>query len=122
MGLYSEIDGEIAKAFANELKDAVKDFTAQRISLSNDDWTLNGADVADSLNYGGKGVFTGYLTHEIDNQSIKQHDVKLICLQSQIDKTPLIDDVIDGKKVMNVKQDAAKVSYTIQLRGFDDLG
>ncbi|OAV23634.1 hypothetical protein AO371_1125 [Moraxella catarrhalis] len=41
MGLNAEISTEIAQAFDTDLADAVKDFTAVRVSLSDDDWAIN---------------------------------------------------------------------------------
>lgn len=39
--MRQEITADIANAFNTDLADAVKDFTAKRIILSDDDWAVN---------------------------------------------------------------------------------
>ena len=53
---------------------------------------------------------------EVDNDSIKMNDVKLIVLQSEISKTPHLDDVINGYSAISILSDPADVTFTIQLR------
>lgn len=116
--MKQEITADIANAFDTDLKDAVKDFTAKRIILSDDDWAVNDTQVLSTINYSGRGVFTGFHAHEIDNKTIMQSDVKLICLQSELTDTPQIDDEINEMKIISISHDPAEVSFTIQLRGF----
>ena len=116
--MKQEITQDLKQAFDTDLKDAVKDFTAARVSLSDDDWAVNGASVLSSTNYSGRGVFTSFSAHEIDNQTIMQSDVKLICLQDELTETPQIDDEINEMKIISISHDPAEVSFTIQLRGF----
>lgn len=116
--MKQEITADIANAFDTDLKDAVKDFTAKRIILSDDDWAVNDTQVLSTINYSGRGVFTGFHAHEIDNKTIMQSDVKLICLQSELTDTPEIDDEINEMKIISISHDPAEVSFTIQLRGF----
>lgn len=117
MGLNAEISTEIAQAFNTDLADTVKDFTAKRVILSDDDWAVN-AQVLSTINYSGRGVFTGFYAHEIDNKTIMQSDVKLICLQDELTEIPQIDDEINEMKIISISHDPAEVSFTIQLRGF----
>lgn len=116
--MKQEITADIANAFDTDLKDAVKDFTAKRIILSDDDWAVNDTQVLSTINYSGRGVFTGFHAHEIDNKTIMQSDVKLICLQDELTEIPQIDDEINEMKIISISHDPAEVSFTIQLRGF----
>lgn len=116
--MKQEITADIANAFDTDLKDTVKDFTAKRIILSDDDWAVNDTQVLSTINYSGRGVFTGFSAHEIDNQTIMQSDVKLICLQDELTEIPQIDDEINEMKIISISHDPAEVSFTIQLRGF----
>lgn len=115
--MKQEITQEIKQAFDGDLKDAVKDFTAKRVILSDDDWAVNDTQVLSSTNYSGRGVFTGFYAYEIDNKTIMQQDTKLICLQSELTDTPQMNDSINQMKVMNISQDPAGICYFIQLRG-----
>ena len=119
MGLNAEISTEIAQAFDGDLKDAVKYFTGRRVILSDDDWAVNDTQVLSTINYSGRGVFTGFHAYEIDNKTIMQQDTKLICLQSELIEIPQIDDEINKMKVMNISQDPAGICYFIQLRGIN---
>lgn len=115
--MRQEITDEIKVAFDTDLKDAVKDFIGIRRQISDDDWLMNGEGSTSQIKYGGRGVFTGYHAHEIDGNTILQNDVKLICLQSEIDRTPMLDDIINQMRVMALSADPAGVSWVIQLRG-----
>lgn len=116
--MRQEITADIANAFNTDLADAVKDFTAKRVILSDDDWAVNDTQVLSTINYSGRGVFTGFYAHEIDNKTIMQQDTKLICLQSELTEIPQIDDEINEMKIISISHDPAEVSFTIQLRGF----
>ena len=115
--MRQEITADIANAFNTDLADAVKDFTAKRVILSDDDWAVNDAQVLSTINYSGRGIFTGFHAYEIDNKTIMQQDTKLICLQSELTDRPQINDSINQMKVMNISQDPAGICYSIQLRG-----
>ncbi|OAV28951.1 hypothetical protein [Moraxella catarrhalis] len=115
--MKQEIIQEIAQAFDGDLKDVVKDFTAYRVIPSDDDWAVNDTQVLSTINYSGRGVFTGFHAYEIDNKTIMQQDTKLICLQSELTDMPQINDSINQMKVINISQDPAGICYSIQLRG-----
>ena len=117
MSLNAEITQEMKQAFDGDLKDAVKDFIGRRVILSDEDWAVNDTQVLSTINYSGRGVFTGFYAHEIDNKTIMQQDTKLICLQSELTDTPQMNDSINQMKVMNISQDPAGICYSIQLRG-----
>ncbi|STY99829.1 Uncharacterised protein [Moraxella lacunata] len=112
--MKQEITADIANAFNSDLADAVTDFTATR--QSDDDWAVNDTGTKTHA-YKGRGVFGSYGAYETDGQAIGIHDVKLICLQSEVTGTPMIDDVINGMRVLSIAKDPANISYAIQLRG-----
>lgn len=116
--MKQEITADIANAFDTDLADAVTDFTAIRRVHSANDWAINDNTGKDE-EYKGRGVFGSYNAYEIDGQAIGMHDVKLICLQSEVDEAPMIDDVINDMRVLSIAKDPANVSYTIQLRGLN---
>lgn len=113
--MKQEITQEIKQAFDGDLKDAVKDFTAYR-AMPSDDWAVNDTGTKNHA-YKGRGVFGSYSAYETDGQAVSMKDVKLTCLQSELTDTPMIDDVINGMRVLSIKKDPANVSHTIQLRG-----
>ena len=116
--MRQEITADIASAFNADLADAVTEFTAIRRVHSANDWAINDNTGKDE-EYQGRGVFGSYNAYEIDGQAIGMHDVKLICLQSEVTGTPMIDDVINDMRVLSIAKDPANVSYTIQLRGLN---
>lgn len=120
MGLRSEINNDIKEAFDTDLSDAVKKFKAVRTikgQSTDDDWLSNTVgNTQTTLTYTGRGVFSSYAEIEVDNESIRMNDVKLIILQSEIGKEPMLDDMINGYQVLAVGKDPADVTYTLQLR------
>lgn len=114
--MKQEITQEIKQDFDTDLKDAVKDFTGRRVILSHDDWAINDTGTPTEA-YKGRGVFGSYSAYEADGQAVSMKDVKLTCLQSELTDTPMIDDVINGMRVLSIKKDPANISYAIQLRG-----
>ncbi|WP_432481667.1 glutamate 5-kinase [Moraxella sp. ZY200743] len=118
MRLNSEITADIANAFDTDLSDAVTEFIAIRHVHGTNDWAINDNTGKDE-EYQGRGVFGSYNAYEIDGQTVAVHDVKLICLQSEVDEVPLIDDVINDMRVLNVSKDPANVTWVMQLRGLN---
>ena len=120
MGIYSDITADIKDAFNTDLADAVKPFTGSRIVQGEpsieDILTNTVGSNSTTINYSGRGVFSSYKELEVDNESIMANDVKLTALQDEVSNTPKLDDVINGYQVVAVNQDAASVTYTIQLR------
>ncbi|WP_019518982.1 hypothetical protein [Faucicola boevrei] len=115
MGLNQEISHDIANAFDTDLADVVTAFTAIRRIKTDDDWLENGNNHSETT-YQGRGVFGNFHQSEIDGQSILITDIKLICLQKEINDTPAIDDIVNGYQVVAVQKDPANVSFTVQLR------
>lgn len=118
------VSKHIGAAFDGALKDAVTAFSATRKGAAGVydpvlDEYVGGADIT----YTGRGVFGSYKAQEIQATQIETTDVKLTCLQSEVEQTPQVDDVITAngieRRVMNVSQDPAHSVWTLQLRGIN---
>ena len=120
MGLRDEITADIKDAFNTDLADAVQPFTGIRTVQGEpsieDILTNTVGGNSTTINYSGRGVFGGYSEIEVDGEAIKANDVKLTALQSEVTTRPQLDDVINGYQVVAVNQDAASVTWTVQLR------
>lgn len=120
MGLHDEITADIKDAFDTDLADAVQPFTGSRTVQGEpsieDILTNTVGSNSTTINYSGRGVFCGYSEFEVDGETIKANDVKLIALQSEVTTRPQLDDVINGYQVVAVNQDPASVTFNIQLR------
>jgi hypothetical protein len=128
MGMRDEIQAEMAEAFDDPdgLADAVKPVAGIRKVVGEyDPSTGTAPEVATS--YGGRGVFGSYLAKEIDGSLIQTTDEKLLVLQNELFVTvdgvptamiadPKIGDIIGGKRALNVSQDPAGATWTVQLR------
>ncbi|WP_442486781.1 hypothetical protein [Halomonas litopenaei] len=124
MGLRDELQADIAEAYDSDLADAVQTFTGSRTVVSGEFDPIEGTYPETTVTYSGRGVFGDYSTAEIDNQHILRTDVELsgvlqnelIMDADQAPATPKINDTINGMLVVNVGQDPAKATWTIQLR------
>ena len=120
MGLRDEITADIKEAFNTDLADAVQPFTGSRTVQGEpsieDILTNTVGSNSTTINYSGRGVFGSYSEFEVDGEAIKANDVKLTALQSEVTTRPQLDDVINGYQVVAVNQDAASVTFNIQLR------
>ncbi|MFG0540223.1 hypothetical protein ACF8EA_08450 [Pseudomonas sp. YQ_5] len=127
MGLRSELQADLGRAFDMDLADAVAAVDGSRTVPGAYDPEKGGNTPATTLHYTGRGVFGQYKAREIDGTRILASDVRLKALQNELlmneggvvtDSlaTPAIGDRISGYRVMNVGQDAAKATWTIQLR------
>ena len=114
--MKQEITQELKQAFDTDLADAVKDFTIAREIVYDDDWANNSPTVSNTITTSGRGVFTGFNSYEIDGETIKRDDVKLIALQAEIAEIKL-NDKINGMVVININKDPADVAWIVQLRG-----
>lgn len=114
--MKQEITQELKQAFDTDLADAVKDFVIAREIVYDDDWASNSPTVSDTIITSGRGVFTGFNSHEIDGETIKRDDVKLIALQAETAEIKL-NDKINGMTVINITKDPAEVAWFVQLRG-----
>lgn len=121
--MRKEIDREIKQAFDSDLQDAVQLFTGESTTQSNslDDWIGNDTSDNTTAIYTGRGVFSGYNSFEVLDDSVMRGDVRLICLQSEVTQEPKADDIItqgDSKyRVVSIAKDPVNASYSIQLRG-----
>lgn len=113
MGMRDDIQAEIAAAFDDDLSDAVSAFTGKRPGEY--DPTTQTVP-APTQAFTGRGVFAGYARYEVDGEHVLSTDEKLIALANEVTAEPQIDDVIDGRAVLNVKRDPAGAALTIQLR------
>lgn len=128
MGMREEIQSELAEAFDDPdgLADAVKPVLGVRkVAGEYDPDTGRAPEVITS--YAGRGIFGSYLSKEIDGSLIQTTDAKLTILQNEMFVTvegvptvmiaePKIGDIIGGKRALNVSQDPAGATWTVQLR------
>ncbi|MEW5543517.1 hypothetical protein [Pseudomonas soli] len=127
MGLRDELQADLAQAFNTDLADAVSAVDGSRSVPGTYDPEKGGSVPASTLHYTGRGVFGQYKAREIDGTRILASDVRLKMLQNELlmedgatvtedPATPAIGDRISGYRVVDVGQDAAKATWTIQLR------
>lgn len=129
MGMRDEIQADLAEAFVDPdgLADAVKPVTGTRTVKGGYDPDIGGTLPASTIYYVGRGVFGSYLTKEIDGSRIQTEDVKLLVLQNElfegqagavtdVSAVPKIGDQVSGYRVLNVSEDPAQATWTIQLR------
>lgn len=126
MGIRSELQTELARAFDTDLADAVRAVEGSRSVQGTYDPELGGS-TSTTVRYRGRGVFGQYKSREVDGTRILASDVRLKVLQHELlmeegegtDATPAVPavgDQISGYRVINVSQDPAKATWTIQLR------
>ncbi|MEA5673224.1 hypothetical protein VA602_18035 [Pseudomonas sp. MH2] len=127
MGLRSELQADLGRAFDTDLADAGAAVDGSRSVPGAYDPEKGGSTRATTLHYAGRGVFGQYKAREIDGTRILSSDVRLKALQNELlmknddaateqPATPAIGDRISGYRVMDVGQDAAKATWAIQLR------
>lgn len=127
MGLRDELQADLAQAFNTDLADAVSAVDGSRSVPGAYDPEKGGSVPASTLHYTGRGVFGRYKDREIDGTRILASDVRLKVLQNELlmkdggtvtedHAIPAIGDRISGYRVVDIGQDAAKVTWTIQLR------
>lgn len=129
MGMREELQAELAEAFDDQdgLADAVKPVVGSRTVKGGYDPETGGTVPASTIHYAGRGVFGSYLTKEIDGTRIQTEDVKLLVLQNELVlavdgspsetlTTPKIGDQVSGYRALNVSEDPAQATWTIQLR------
>ncbi|WP_207936380.1 hypothetical protein [Pseudomonas sp. 51_B] len=129
MGMREEIQAELAEAFDDPdgLANAVRLVEGVRSIKGGYDPAIGGTAPASTLHYTGRGVFGSYLAKEIDGSRIQTEDVKLLVLQNElfegqagavtdVPAAPKIGDQVSGYRVLNVSEDPAQATWTIQLR------
>ena len=129
MGMREEIQADLAEAFDDPdgLADAVKPVAGSRNVKGGYDPEIGGTVPASTIRYTGRGVFGSYLAKEIDGSRIQTEDVKLLVLQNELFEerggqasetpaAPKIGDQVSGYRALNVSEDPAQATWTIQLR------
>ncbi|MFD2641853.1 hypothetical protein [Pseudomonas japonica] len=124
MGIRSELQAELARAFDTDLAEALRRVEGSRSVQGAYDPELGGS-TSTTVHYLGRGVFGQYKSREVDGTRILASDVRLKVLQNELlmeeganatPAVPAIGDQISGYRVINVGQDPAKATWTIQLR------
>ena len=128
MGMREELQADIAEAFDDEdgLADAVKPVAGSRKEAGVYD-PATGKTTSTITTYVGRGVFGSYLSKEVDGSMVQTTDEKLLILQNELFVSvggvatstvaePKIGDLIGGKRALNVSQDPAGATWTVQLR------
>jgi hypothetical protein len=126
MGMREEIQAELAESFDDPdgLADAVKPVAGVRKETPAYD-PATGQNSGGISTYSGRGVFGSYLAKDVDGSLILTTDVRLLVLQNELLATvadvtapiePKVGDTIGGQRVVNVIQDAAGATWTLQLR------
>ncbi len=129
MGMREEIQADLAEAFDDPegLADAVRPVAGARSIKGGYDPAIGGTVPASTVHYTGRGVFGSYLAKEIDGTRIQTEDVKLLVLQNELFEgyagavtatlaSPKIGDLISGFRALNVSEDPAQATWTVQLR------
>lgn len=131
MGLRDEVTADIKEAFNTDFADVIQTFTGKRViqgEPSIEDILTNTVGSNSTIKtYNGRGFFKIY-TDEVDNETILQGDISLLCLQDETSIIPTVDDIIiphgfpingaDNQEcqVVSVAYNSSLVNYTIQLR------
>ncbi|WP_256819174.1 glutamate 5-kinase [Pseudomonas putida] len=125
MGLREEIQADLAKAFDEDLADAVSDFTGTYMGPGVWD-PVGEATTAQPVTYTGRGVLDSYDSRRIDGLNILVGDVLLIALANEVTDKPAVgheitaNDLITGEpvkyRIISPGIDPAKAHYEIQLR------
>lgn len=118
MGMREEIQAELAEAFDDEdgLADAVQAFTGG-ITLPGtwDPVTEVGGEPV-VIAYSGRGVFGSFSSQMVDGIRVLSTDIRLLALQNETTGVPSVGHQVNGYNVINVGQDPAGATWTLQLR------
>jgi len=127
MGMRDDLQAELAEAFdsADWLGDAVNAFAGSYIVAGEVD-PVTEKSTSQTVTYSGRGVLSGYSLSRIDGVNILHGDLKLTALTNEVTDKPAENHVITAPdlvtggqqayKVVTVGTDAAKATYSIQLR------
>ena len=133
MGLRDDIQADIAAAFDEELADAVQSFVFDRVTVGEIDPITGQQTGGSAVTVTGRGVFGSFKEYELSStssspqgQHVLRTDVKLTAMQNEVvddagnQVMPVKGDRLvysDGSfEVVNVGEDPAKASMTVQLR------
>jgi hypothetical protein len=124
MGLRSDIQTSLTEAMANDLLDVVASFTLVKFT----DGAYNpvtGVTSTTETEYEGKGIFGSYGADEINGESVKSEDEKIIVNGNDLAVAPEINDVVrlaSGTEYFIVKPapimggDTTAIIYEMQVR------
>ena len=127
MGMRDDLQAELAEAFdsADWLGDAVNAFAGSYVVASEVD-PVTEESTSQTVTYSGRGVLSGYSLSRIDGVNILHGDLKLTALTNEVTDKPaenhvitapdLVTGIQQAYKVVTVGTDAAKATYSIQLR------
>ncbi len=118
MGIKSDLNTEIAKAFDTDLADAALPFTLQSSNLVFDAAT-GGLAANQSLSTGSwRGVFADIEREKVQNSQQLPADTEVIALAIEAPFTPKIGDkIIEGDTeydVQKLKQDPTKTIFMME--------
>ena len=127
MGMRDDLQAELAEAFdsADWLGDAVNAFAGSYVVASEVD-PVTEESTSQTVTYSGRGVLSGYSLSRIDGVNILHGDLKLTALTNEVTDKPaenhvitapdLVTGIQQAYKIVTVGTDAAKATYSIQLR------
>ena len=127
MGMRDDLQAGLAEAFdsADWLGDAVNAFAGSYVVASEVD-PVTEESTSQTVTYSGRGVLSGYSLSRIDGVNILHGDLKLTALTNEVTDKPaenhvitapdLVTGIQQAYKVVTVGTDAAKATYSIQLR------
>ena len=115
MGDLNNIQDEIYAEMQGDLADVSRRFTAKREVMPEFDPSL--PYVPSEVTYGGEGIFGLSFTKE-DSQlfNIEQGDQKAILFKRYSEQEPLLNDEIDGWRVVHIVVIPAGNGWALQLR------
>jgi len=121
VGLYDEIQADVAEAFNTDLADAVNSCVYVTIDSVYD--PISGGVVETRVNKDSRGVFSPYKSQDVGSSqgAILSTDTKALIMDIDLlNVTPKINDNIElntkNYRVLDVKRDPANCAYTMQIR------
>ena len=124
--IRDKVQSKLSAAYNSKLADAVRSFSGSRESEGEYD-PVTGTTPSEAVTYQGRGVFGSFSVEEVDDSHILVTDTKLSgVLQNELVNmvygkpegpiTPAVGDTVDGYEVINVSEDPASSTWTLQLR------
>ena len=118
MGIKSKIQSKVGNAFSNSLSDAVSN-----IKVRHNEYTID-PDTNTTSNYiaeySVRCIVGNYKQKEINNSSIMPTDIKVLIIQSELNYTPSVDDLIFHNqieyKVVTIMKDPVSAMWVLQCR------
>ena len=119
--MRDELQEELGQAFNDDLADAVASFTCTKEVSGGVYNPVTGTyQDTETVGYSGRGVYGSYVKDLVKPTDYQVEDAKLITLQNEVSSTPQIGDILVSQfgshRVINVGNDPALATYTVQLR------